>query len=395
MPFTGVSSLDLKREFAELFWAEGVDRSELCRRYKISRTLGYRIGRRYAEAGLAGLAERSRRPHGSPRTTCAAIEAAVLEVRRAHSTWGGRKIAAVLERQGKPAPAPSTVSAILRRNGVELGASGGGKTPFIRFEHERPNDLWQMDFKGHVALRTGRLHPLTVLDDHSRFAVVLAACANERTETVKGHLIEAFRRYGLPQRITTDNGPPWGDGPDDPFTPLGVWLIEHDVAISHSAPYHPQTQGKAERFHRSLKAEALSGPPFEDLDHAARALAAWRGLYNAERPHEALGMATPIERYKPSARAYRESVEPFDYAHDDVVMRVPAGSRRIAFENQTFRLPKAFRGKTIALRPTRTDGHYDVIFRHVRVRSLDLGSQPAQPQPVTDVSEHLSPMSPV
>ena len=174
-----------------------------------------------------------------------------------------------------------------------------------------------------------------------------------------------------------------------------MWLIEHDVAISHSTPYHPQTQGKAERFHRSLKAEALSGPPFEDLDHAARALACWRNLYNAERPHEALGMATPIERYKPSARPYNETVEPFDYAPDDVVRRVVASTGRIAFQSQTFRLPKAFRGKFVALRPTRTDGLYNVIFRHVRVGSIDLGSQQAQPQPVTDVSEHLSRMSPV
>ena len=111
-----------------------------------------------------------------------------------------------------------------------------------------------MDFKGHVALRAGRLHPLTVLDDHSRFAVVLAACADEQTETVRQQLIIAFRRYGLPERLITDNGSPWGDGPGSPFTPLGVWLIEHGIRISHSRPYHPQTMGKDERFHRSLKA---------------------------------------------------------------------------------------------------------------------------------------------
>lgn len=395
MPFTGVSSMDLKREFAELFWTEGVDRSALCRGYGISRTLGYRTARRFAEAGLAGLAERSRRPHVSPKATSAAIEAAVLELRRQHPAWGGRKIAATLARQGQSAPAPSTISAILRRNGVELGAAGGGAAAFIRFEHAQPNELWQMDFKGHVALRSGRLHPLTVLDDHSRFAVVLAACANEQTETVKDHLIEAFRRYGLPRRITTDNGPPWGDGPGNPYTPLGVWLIEHGVAISHSTPYHPQTQGKAERFHRSLKAEVLGEAPFEDLEHAARALAQWRGVYNAERPHEALGMAVPIERYKPSPRPYRESVEPFDYAPGDVVRRVCASTGRVSFQGQCFRQPKAFGGKRIALRPTRTDGLYDVVFRHIRIGSIDLRSQQAQPQPVTDVSEHLLPMSPV
>jgi transposase InsO family protein len=285
--------MELKREFAELFWLEGTNRSALCQRYGVSRTLGYRVASRYAAAGSAGLAEHSRRPQGSPTATPTSIEKAVLDLRAAHPAWGGRKLARALADRGLAAPAPSTITAILRRNGVELGAHGGGETAFIRFEHPRPNDLWQMDFKGHVAMVCGRLHPLTVLDDHSRFAVVLAACANERTETVKACLLDAFRRYGRPRRITTDNGPPWGNGADDAFTPLGVWLIEHDIAISHSAPYHPQTQGKAERFHRSMKAEILAGPPFEDLAAAAGKLAWWREVYNTQRPHEALAMTTP------------------------------------------------------------------------------------------------------
>jgi len=127
------------------------------------------------------------------------------------------------------AAAPETALLYILRNDLELNAAkfGGGSPTFTRFERSRPNELWQMDFKGHVALRVGRLHPLTVLDDHSRFSVTLAACADEQTETVRQHLIAAFRRYGLPERLITDNGSPWGDGPGSPFTPLGVWLIEH------------------------------------------------------------------------------------------------------------------------------------------------------------------------
>jgi hypothetical protein len=165
---------------------------------------------------------------------------------------------------------------------------GGGAQPFIRFEHAAPNDLWQMDFKGHVALRAGRLHPLTVLDDHSRFSVALSACADQTTETVKARLITAFRRYGLPWRIATDNGPPWGDGGRNDFTLLTVWLIETGITMSHSRPCHPQTLGKDERFHRSLKAEALQGPPFADLAEAQHAFDQWRHVYNAQRPHDAL-----------------------------------------------------------------------------------------------------------
>lgn len=369
--------MDRKQEFVRLALAEGANRRELCRRFAVSQTLAYRLLGRYAAEGLSGLEERSRRPLTSPDRTPEDVEAAVLAVRAEHPAWGGRKIAAVLKRQGLETPSPSTITGILRRHGVELGAFGGGEAGFIRFEHAAPNDLWQMDFKGHVAMRSGRLHPLTVLDDHSRFCLVLAACDNEKTQTVKGHLTEAFERYGLPWRMTMDNGPPWGNGPADPFTPLGVWLMEQNIRVGHSRPYHPQTQGKDERFHRSLKAEAMAGPPFEDLDHAARHLARWRGVYNTQRPHEALGMLTPIDRYAASPRAYRPTIEPFDYGPDDKPRRVPSDTR-ISFKGQRWRVPKAFKGKLVAVRPTPTDGLYDVVFRTADIAAIDLRSQNGQ-----------------
>jgi len=386
--------MDRKREFVRLALAEGANRRELCRRFDVSATLGYRLLGRFQAEGDAGLSERSRRPASSPGRTSAAVEAAVLAVRAAHPAWGGRKIAAVLKRQGLAAPSPSTVTQILRRHGIELGALGGGQEAFIRFEHPAPNDLWQMDFKGHVPLRQGRLHPLTVLDDHSRFCLVLAACGDEKTQTVKGRLTEAFRRYGLPWRMTMDNGPPWGSGPGDPYTPLGVWLMEQDIGVGHSRPYHPQTQGKDERFHRTLKAEVLTGPPFETLAHADRDLERWRGVYNTERPHEALGLLTPIDRYAASPRPYCEAVEPFAYAPDDQLRRVPPHGR-ISFKNHLYRVPKAFSGKLIAVRPTPSDGVYDIVFRTKHITSIDLTRPMEHPQPVTDVPEHPSPMSPV
>lgn len=371
MPFSGVSAMDRKREFVRLALGDGANIRELCRRFGISATLGYRLLGRYRSEGDAGLEARSRRPLTSPRRTPAGIEAAALEVRAAHPAWGGRKIAAVLKRRGLKPPAVSTVTDILRRGGVELGRFGGGAGAFTRFEHPAPNDLWQMDFKGHVALRLGRLHPLTVLDDHSRFAVVLAACADQRTETVKACLIQAFQLYGLPWRIMTDNGSPWGNGPRDPYTPLGVWLIEQDIRIGHSRPYHPQTLGKDERFHRSLKAEVLSAQPFETLEHAARDLARWRAVYNTERPHQALAMATPADRYQPSPRSYRPTVEPFPYADDDLLRRVQHGGH-VSFKGRLLKIPKAFAGKTIAFRPTTTDGLFDIVFRTQLINSLDL-----------------------
>jgi transposase InsO family protein len=135
-----------------------------------------------------------------------------------------------------------------------------GDTPGIpatgRFEHSAPNQLWQMDFKGHFPFAGGRCHPLTLLDDHSRFSLCLAHCPDERLTTVRQQLVRVFERYGLPARMTMDNGAPWGDTTGS-WTALELWLMRQGIRVGHSRPYHPQTQGKLERFHRSLKAEVL------------------------------------------------------------------------------------------------------------------------------------------
>ena len=371
MPWGPKSMLDVRSEFVMLARGEAANVSELCRRFGISTKTAYKWLGRFEREGQAGLADQSRRPKNSPGRSAEAMEAQVLEQRKKHPAWGGRKIAAALRRQEIKAPSPSTVTAILRRNGVKFGEFGGGAAAFIRFEHPAPNDLWQMDFKGHVAMREGRLHPLTVLDDHSRYAIVTSACANEQTDTVKTRLVTAFQRYGLPLCIMTDNGSPWGDGPGSPFTPLGVFMIEQGIRIGHSRPYHPQTNGKDERYHRSLKAEALSGPPFDDLAQAEAALARWRHVYNTERPHEALGLGVPIDRYQPSPRPYCEAVQAFDYAPDDSVRRVQQQGI-VSFRGTEYRIPKAFYGKDIAFRPTEKDGTYKIFFRHQFIKSLDI-----------------------
>jgi transposase InsO family protein len=395
MPFHEVSRMDARLEFVMLAAEGGANVRQLCRRFGISPTTGYKWLERWRAVGTAGLQEQSRQPRHSPLRSVAAIENAVLSVRAEHPAWGGRKIARRLKDLGhEEVPAPSTVTAILRRHGVELGTFGGGQSAFTRFERARPNELWQMDFKGHVALHVGRLHPLTVLDDHSRFSVVLAACANEQTETVKQQLIAAFRRYGLPEGLITDNGSPWGDGPGSPFTPLGVWLIEQGIRISHSRPYHPQTMGKDERFHRSLKAEVLSAPPFADIAAAERAFERWRNVYNTQRPHEAIELAVPASRYQPSPRDYVETIAPFEYAPGDIVRRVQQGGH-VSFLGPAVKLPKAFRSKTVAFRPTAQDGVFDVVFRTQMIATIDIRPLDCRLESVHDVSEHPSTMSPV
>ncbi len=373
MPFREICRMDTRLEFVMLASVEGANVRKLCRRFGVSPTTGYEWLERWRLQGMAGLQELSRRPQNSPSRSAAATEEAVLSVRAEHPAWGGRKIARRLKDLGREAiPAPSTVTAILKRHGIELGAHGGGPSAFT----------------------PGRLHPLTVLDDHSRFSVVLAACANQQTETVRQQLITAFRRYGLPEQLITDNGSPWGDGPGNPFTPLGVWLIEHGIKISHSRPYHPQTMGKDERFHRSLKAEVLSGPLFADLAAAERAFDRWRNVYNTQRPHEALELAVPASRYQPSPRDYVETIALFEYAPGDIVRRVQQGGH-VSILGRSVKVPKAFRGKAVAFRPTTHDGVFDVVFRTQRIATIDIRPLDRGPKSVHDVSEHPSTLSPV
>jgi transposase InsO family protein len=268
-------------------------------------------------------------------------------------------------------PAASTVHAVLRRHGLIDEAQAAAHRAFTRFEHAAPNDLWQMDFKGHFALRAGRCHRLTVLDDHSRYNLVLAACADERMETVRAQLQRAFERYGMPWRMTMDNGAPWGSVAAHELTALAIWLIRLGIGVSHSRPYHPQTQGKDERFHRTLKAEVLQGRTFADCAEAQCRFDHWRPVYNHERPHEALALQVPAQRYRPSARGFPAQLPPLEYGPGDIVRKVQADGW-ISVKGINLRLSPALRGQSVALRPTTTDGLYEVYFSHQKVSEVDL-----------------------
>lgn len=386
MPWAEVSVVELRKEFVVLASEDGANMAGLCRRFGISRQQGYKWLGRWA-AGEA-LTDRPRRPQTSPGRCTAAVEETVLALRAQHPTWGGRKLRRRLQVLGEDqVPAASTITAILRRHDRLDGPGAGAPRAWQRFERAAPNELWQMDFKGHVALgRGGRCHPLTVLDDHSRYAVCLQACGDETGTTVQNHLTQAFRRHGLPDWMLCDNGAPWGDSPAHPYTPLGVWLLRLDIGVSHSAPYHPQTLGKDERFHRTLKADVLAGPPFTDLAACQQAFDRWRGVYNRERPHEALGLAVPAEHYRQSPRdfpATLPSVEP----PTGCAVRKPDRGGILSFQGRQLRIPKAFAGYPVGLRPTITDGVYDVVFRRYRVAQIDLRNP--DPTTVTHVPERL------
>jgi len=388
MPWREVSIMEQRREFVELAMQEGANRRELCRRFGINPDTGYKWLGRWAANGE--LADRSRRPHASPQRTEGAIEARILSVRDAHPAWGARKIARCLEREGVPCPAFSTIHGVLRRHGRIVERPGGAAAQ-QRFEKPAPNLLWQMDFKGWVALANGsRCHPLTILDDHSRYDLCLEACANEQGSTVQSRLELTFRHYGLPEAFFVDNGGPWGDSSGQRWTRLGVWLLKLGVAVLHSRPYHPQSRGKNERFHRTLKAEVFALRRFRDLAEVQRAFDAWRTVYNYERPHQALDQQVPATRYRPSARSMPDRLPRVDYDAREIVRTVPTTKDYISFKGRPWKVPQAFRGERVAIRPLSTDGQYGICFAAHQIATIDLTTNEC----VGDVSEQVSVMSP-
>lgn len=367
MPWNVRNAMSLKEEFVSLARQPDANIRALCRHFSISPQTGYKWLRRFEEGGSAALQERSRRPASSPRLTEASLEAQVVALRQEHPAWGGRTISNLLSKR----IAPSTVTNVLHRHEL-IQSPEKTREARLRFEHDAPNDLWQMDFKGHFALQQGRCHPLTILDDHSRFNLAIHACDNERGATVREKMIEVFQRYGLPVRINVDNGAPWGS-PRNPgeVTELSIWLIQLGIRISFSRPYHPQTNGKIERFHRSLKAEVLDGRQFSTLEQAQTAFDRWREIYNLQRPHQALGYEVPMARYHTSPWAYPNRLEEFEYGPDDILAKVYHS--RFRFQKRYFSIAKGLVGHTVAIRPGRDGGDmFDVYFCHQRLRTIDV-----------------------
>lgn len=370
MPWKEVMSQ--RREFAVLASAENANRRELCRRFKISPTTGYKWLKRYQELGESGLRDRSRRPQHSPTKTAVDKEQLIVELRRQHPAWSGRKLhARLLALNHGDLPRPSTCQAILKRNGLIDPLEALKHKPFQQYEKAQPNELWQMDFKGDFQLAHGRCYPFTIVDDHSRFAVALQACARNTLLIIQAVLIKVFRRYGLPDWITCDNGPPWGSSCRGHYTQLVVWLIQLGVGVSHSRAHHPQTQGKDERFHRTLQAEVLRYQTATTLAGWQRLFADWREIYNHERPHQALRQQVPASRYQPSRRSYPERLPPIEYGPDDIVRKVKRFGH-IKFGGREYHVGSAFYGLHIALRPTTKDGLFNVFFCQQKLGMLAL-----------------------
>ena len=271
--------------------------ADVCRRYGISRDTYYRYRRRYLAEGLDGLEDRSRRPRSSPAQVPVEVEIRICEMRRDHPRWGARRIRAELGRAGADPPAVSTIHQVLRRNGLVAAQPPRRPRADTRFEREISNDLWQIDAT-QIPLGNGtKAWVVDLIDDHSRYLLAALVGAAPTTELAWDSFEIAATRYGLPRQVLSDNGLCFTGRLHGTAVAFETSLKELGVELINSAPYHPQTLGKLERFHRTLKDWlADEGPPF-DLEHLQELLDGFRHHYNRQRPHQGIDDATPAERY--------------------------------------------------------------------------------------------------
>jgi transposase InsO family protein len=320
MPWNEATVMDQRIRFVVLAVGKTASMTRLCQEFGISRPTGYLWLARYQQGGFAALEDRSHRPATSPMQTPAALEAQVLALRQTYG-WGGKKLALMLP--GDVSLSVPTVNRILKRNGC-IPPAHRDHPAVTRFERAEPNQLWQMDFKGQFPMRQGWCYPLSVLDDHSRFALELVALPSTHLDGMWPHLEAAFRTYGLPDAMLMDHGEPWwGSTNTYGLTALVVRLLKQGITLLHGAVAHPQTQGKVERFHRTLDEAMRRQRPLPDhLPEWAQRFAEFRTIYNTVRPHEALGMATPATFYQASSRPYVEHPPAWVYPADITVRTV-------------------------------------------------------------------------
>lgn len=386
MPWNPCDKMELKRDFVELAAREGANLRELCRRFGISAPTAYKWLARYREHGPAGLEELSRTPKSSPLKTGGELEKQVVDARLAHPAWGGRKIKRWLENRGiKAVPSASTVTEVLRRHDLLAAPAGPSGTGWRSFEREVANELWQMDFKGWIRTGNGgQCHPLTLLDDHSRFNLLLEACRGETLAEVRPLLERAFSIHGLPAAILCDNGSPWGDSSGF-FTKFEVWLLRMGVKVLHGRPRHPQTQGKEERFHRTLKAEVLSRTTvWRDLPHCQEAFSSWREIYNHERPHESLGGEVPASRYRISERVMPQRLPEAGqwYGEGDLVRKV-SGKGAVFLRGVLWTIGEAFSGEEVAMREI-GEGRFDVYYCWKKLGVMDFTTRGGREDSICD-----------
>jgi len=338
----------------------------ICRDFGISRPTGYTWLSRYLQAGrVSDLRELSRRPHRIVRQTDDTVIDRVVSLRLAYG-WGARKLRVLLARE-EITISESTINRILKCQGLQYEPEVSGKAP-RRFVREAPNDLWQMDFKGPYRTVTGRCCPLSILDDHSRYLVGLYALDNQLGQSVHQSLVRTFERYGVPEAMLVDHGIPWFSSNGHGLTWLAVALIKQGIRICFSGIRHPQTQGKVERFHRTLGASVRHHGRPEHLGDWQRAFDDFAIEYNHIRPHEELAMAVPASQYQSSPRTYQPDPPAWEYSAGAAVKRLNAKGL-LRWRGHYYFVCEALAGEWVEI--NRCEHKLLVRYRHMWIREID------------------------
>lgn len=367
MPWECKTVEDQRREFAQAaMYCKNF--SALCREFGITRRTGLKWKERYT--ACQPLTDRSRKPHTTPTRTLEEVELLILAVRAENPGWGAKTIHRVLERRGcQNLPCVKTVNNILHRYGCISPEESQKRQPYTSFEKERCNVMWQTDFKGEFRMKDNNYcYPLTILDDHSRYSLRIAPRLSTANVVIPV-FTEVFQQYGMPDSILSDNGAQFA-GFRKGYTQFEKWLIDLDILPIHGRIKHPQTQGKIERFHRTMKHELLNHTEIADIEDAQTKFRLWQDKYNNLRPHEALGMKTPGEVYEPSQRQYESKVKEFEYGGEHHVLKVNSWGY-VRFNGWQVYLSETMANQYIEFR-TSSDGEtFAACYRNFKIAEFD------------------------
>ena len=374
MPWNETCAMNERKAFINAWKSNRFTVAELCRRFGISRKTGYKWINRVLAEGQAGLNDRSRAAHHHPNRTPEAIVGQLLKAKHQHPDWGPATLVKWLRRRQprRPWPAPSTAGEILKRHGLV--------TPRIRRKRvpphseplrhaSAPHAVWSADFKGQFQLGNRRwCYPLTITDNHSRYLIDCQGLYNTALEPVKARYERAFRRWGLPKAIRTDNGYPFASCAIGGLNALSIWLLKLDVIPERIAPGHPEQNPRHERLHRTLKAAAIN-PPKANLSAQQRAFNRFGRDYNHERPHQALDDRCPGELFCTSPRPYPDSLPELVYPDSYEVRRVRTDGS-IKWHGDLIYVSAALAGEPLGITPV-GHGRWQLYFAKLAIGLLD------------------------
>lgn len=342
---------ELRREVLLEAQRTGEPVSSICQRFGISRQTYYRYRRRFLLEGLEGLENRSRKPHHSPARMDPQIEIEICRLRKTHPRWGARRIHAELTRAGIEAPAVSSIHQALRRNHLVATQPPRRQKAFKRFQREISNDLWQIDATQVRLVTKKKVWVLDMIDDHSRYLLSALASPAPTVDAAWDCFEEAACRYGLPRQVLSDNGLCFTGRLHGVEVEFERNLKDLGVEMINAGPYHPQTLGKLERFHKTLKLWLADEGPIEDLVHLQELLDAFRHHYNTERPHQAIENMTPREKFAKNAIVTDALSGPISSGFDDngepvypprSIVRLVSINGDLAFRNKVINLGRHY-----------------------------------------------------